>query len=518
MVVAVGERVAGVVRRVDVDQVDRLAPGEEPEHVEVVALDEGVPHAHAPTVGRATRDLWRQRPLVRACPSDTRCSLTLLALASLTATTPAVRVRGRERTDGHQRLPDQRPRSGHDRAGADLLHALQAGRRQRHEAGADDPAQPRLGRLADHGPGSVPAVARREVRRPVLRPARVRRERWQRPGREPGCRGPRRPRTRRPGRVDSTGCRKDAPGDPRLGAIGGSYGGGYQFLGAFEELRLHGKPVFDALAPEITWNDLNQQPRARGRRAHRVGPRTRGRRPADPGAATSGLPGARPGSGHGLVARRLGARRHRTWRSSSRRTARASTSRRAAGSTSRCCSGRAPPTRCSTSSRAWTTGAPRSRARPAGTASSSATTAATCCPAVYPHGRRRRPPTRAASSSPAATSPTLALHFMNENLKHRDTGLQRLRQATTWPRPTSTCTTVKRGHRRHRRSPSARSPPPRPAAPPLAYPVAKGPIRIAGSRRTSPGPSPRSALNNRAFYGLGVGTTSARRRTSCRTT
>ncbi len=50
--------------------------------------------------------------------------------------------------------------------------------------------------------------------------------------------------------------KKDAPGDPRLGAIGGSYGGGYQFLGAFEELRVHGKPIFDALAPEITWNDL----------------------------------------------------------------------------------------------------------------------------------------------------------------------------------------------------------------------------------------------------------------------
>ncbi len=51
--------------------------------------------------------------------------------------------------------------------------------------------------------------------------------------------------------------KKDGPGDPRLGAIGGSYGGGYQFLGAFEELRVKGKPVFDALAPEITWNDLN---------------------------------------------------------------------------------------------------------------------------------------------------------------------------------------------------------------------------------------------------------------------
>src|SRR3712207_1426127 len=50
---------------------------------------------------------------------------------------------------------------------------------------------------------------------------------------------------------------QDGPGDPRLGAVGGSYGGGYQFLGAFEELRTGGKPVFDALAPEITWNDLS---------------------------------------------------------------------------------------------------------------------------------------------------------------------------------------------------------------------------------------------------------------------
>ena len=49
---------------------------------------------------------------------------------------------------------------------------------------------------------------------------------------------------------------KDGPGDPRLGAIGGSYGGGYQFLGAFELLRKRGTPVFDALAPEITWWDL----------------------------------------------------------------------------------------------------------------------------------------------------------------------------------------------------------------------------------------------------------------------
>jgi ABC-2 type transport system ATP-binding protein len=52
--------------------------------------------------------------------------------------------------------------------------------------------------------------------------------------------------------------RMDGRGDPRLGAIGGSYGGGYQFLGAFRHLMVEGKPVFDALAPEITWHDLNE--------------------------------------------------------------------------------------------------------------------------------------------------------------------------------------------------------------------------------------------------------------------
>jgi ABC-2 type transport system ATP-binding protein len=52
--------------------------------------------------------------------------------------------------------------------------------------------------------------------------------------------------------------RKDGKGDPRLGAIGGSYGGGYQYVGAFRNLTDRGKPVFDALAPEITWWDLNE--------------------------------------------------------------------------------------------------------------------------------------------------------------------------------------------------------------------------------------------------------------------
>lgn len=51
---------------------------------------------------------------------------------------------------------------------------------------------------------------------------------------------------------------QDGRRDPRIGAVGGSYGGGYQFLAAFEQLRTRGKPVFDALAPEITWHDLSQ--------------------------------------------------------------------------------------------------------------------------------------------------------------------------------------------------------------------------------------------------------------------
>jgi pimeloyl-ACP methyl ester carboxylesterase len=74
--------------------------------------------------------------------------------------------------------------------------------------------------------------------------------------------------TRSPGRSDGKGNgEKDGHTtttttgfdvDPVLGAIGGSYGGGYQFVGAFTELRDHGATRFDALAPEITWFDLKE--------------------------------------------------------------------------------------------------------------------------------------------------------------------------------------------------------------------------------------------------------------------
>lgn len=44
--------------------------------------------------------------------------------------------------------------------------------------------------------------------------------------------------------------------DPLLGAIGGSYGGGYQTMTALDEIADEGRTRFDALAPEITWYDL----------------------------------------------------------------------------------------------------------------------------------------------------------------------------------------------------------------------------------------------------------------------
>src|SRR3712207_2145473 len=71
---------------------------------------------------------------------------------------------------------------------------------------------------------------------------------------------------------------KDRPNDPVLGAIGGSYGGGYQFVGAFTEVMKFGRTRFDALAPEITWYSPNQSLRPRrGLRTPRVLPPYRAR-------------------------------------------------------------------------------------------------------------------------------------------------------------------------------------------------------------------------------------------------
>ncbi|PWU62220.1 ABC transporter ATP-binding protein, partial [Micromonospora globispora] len=46
--------------------------------------------------------------------------------------------------------------------------------------------------------------------------------------------------------------RTDAPGDPRVGVVGGSYGGGLTLLLAAQDRRV------DAIVPMITWNDLSR--------------------------------------------------------------------------------------------------------------------------------------------------------------------------------------------------------------------------------------------------------------------
>lgn len=48
----------------------------------------------------------------------------------------------------------------------------------------------------------------------------------------------------------------DGPNDPVLGAVGGSYGGGYQTMTALDEIAETGRTRFNALAPQITWYDL----------------------------------------------------------------------------------------------------------------------------------------------------------------------------------------------------------------------------------------------------------------------
>jgi ABC-2 type transport system ATP-binding protein len=55
---------------------------------------------------------------------------------------------------------------------------------------------------------------------------------------------------------DRTAAGNSIADDPVLGAIGGSYGGGYQTMTALDEIADEGRTRFDALAPEITWFDL----------------------------------------------------------------------------------------------------------------------------------------------------------------------------------------------------------------------------------------------------------------------
>ena len=298
--------------------------------------------------------------------------------------------------------------------------------------------------------------------------------------------------------------RKDAPGDPRLGAIGGSYGGGYQFLGAFEELRLHGKPVFDALAPEITWNDLNRSLAPEGvvrtewaLALAAAGLPTQALSPAVyqalvQGAATGFWPdGSLPVPGTPNMQQffeRNGPRYH------------VSQGRRldipvlfGQGTTDSLFN-------LQQGLDNWRTAITRKARRHSIFVGYNG---GHVLPAVYPTGVN-------VTSDPCSEMlaggdfSRLALRFMNENLKHRDTGLQgygKLHLAT----PASTCTTVKRVTAKTQ-VPVGTVATTEAGGVALAFPVAKGPIRIAGSAYLT-GTLTALGLNNRAFYGLGVGTT-----------
>ena len=120
--------------------------------------------------------------------------------------------------------------------------------------------------------------------------------------------------------------RQDGRGDPRLGAIGGSYGGGYQFLAAFTSLRASGQAGARRAGSGDHLARPQREHRARGRRTHRVGPGPVGGLAADRRAAAERLQGAGRGRRDGHLAGRVASPAPRTCRSSSAATARSSTS------------------------------------------------------------------------------------------------------------------------------------------------------------------------------------------------
>ena len=110
------------------------------------------------------------------------------------------------------------------------------------------------------------------------------------------------------------GVELDAPGDPRMGMVGGSYGGGIQWVTAAQDCRI------DAIVPTISWHSFRYQPpqdrhlQVRMGQPSAGGGRLRPPRPAHPGRRRPGqrhrdhlavqrgvVPGpraGRPGQGH----------------------------------------------------------------------------------------------------------------------------------------------------------------------------------------------------------------------------
>lgn len=297
---------------------------------------------------------------------------------------------------------------------------------------------------------------------------------------------------------------RDGRNDPRLGAIGGSYGGGYQLLGAFEHLRLRGKPVFDALAPEITWHDLNQSlaPEevvrtewalalsAAGAANDALPPRVY--KALVEGSATGTWPdGSVPGTENmQAFFKRNGPKWH------------VDHGRRldipvllGQGTTDTLFNLQQG---LANWKRAITRDARRSSIFVAYNGGHA-------LPAVLPSGV-------VVTSDPCSerlaggSFSDLARRFMDEQLRGRDTGLGgygRFHLAT----PASTCTTVDSVAPDTAYDVGVVATPTTGSAP-LAFPVAEGPIRIAGTPRMT-GTMTALGANNRAFYGLAVGTSPA---------
>jgi ABC-2 type transport system ATP-binding protein len=297
--------------------------------------------------------------------------------------------------------------------------------------------------------------------------------------------------------------RKDGPGDPRMGAIGGSYGGGYQFLGAFESLRLRGTPVFDALAPEITWYDLKESLAPEGV--------TRTEWALALSAAAVPSDALEPQIYQALVE---GAATN-TWPDGSNGTVNLDAYFEKNGPKWHVEHGRKLDIPVLLGQGTTDTLFPLQqgianfkRSITAGARAESifvGYNGGHTLPAIYPRGVE-------ADSDPCSeklaggTFADLALRFMNEKLKGRDTGLRGYGDyhlAT----PDSTCTTVG-SVAPNTTFDVGQVATTEAAGPAMAYPVAEGPISIAGSPHLT-GTMTAPGVDNRAFYGLGVGTSPA---------
>ena len=298
--------------------------------------------------------------------------------------------------------------------------------------------------------------------------------------------------------------RQDGPGDPRMAAIGGSYGGGYQFLTAFEELRAKGKPVLDALAPEITWNDLGDSLAPEGVvRTEWAAALSAGAVPSDAlptnvykalaeGSATGSWPdGSVPGTED---MESFFAHNGPKWQ--------VSQGRRldipvlfGQGTTDTLF-----PLQQGLEN--WRTAiTARARRHSIFVAYNGGHT----LPAVLPSGVSvdSDPCSKALAGG---TFTDLTLRFLDEQLRGRDTGLRGY-GAYHLATPDSTCTTVGsvRANTAYDVGTVATT---ETGGAPVAYAVAQGPIRVAGTPYLT-GTLTALGVNNRAFYGLAVGTSPA---------